>query len=76
WRHAFGNVTPSSSLAFASSATTFSVTGVPIARDSAVVEIGLDVSVGKNAKVGVSYSGQYGSGYRDNAIQGNLLWRF
>lgn len=76
WRHAFGNVTPTSRLAFASSATTFTVSGVPIARDSAVVELGLDVSVGKNATVGVPYSGQYGSGYRDNAIQGNLLWRF
>ena len=76
WRHAFGNVTPTSSLAFAGSATAFTVSGVPIARDSAVVELGLDVSVGKNATVGVSYSGQYGGGYRDNAIQGNLLWRF
>jgi fibronectin-binding autotransporter adhesin len=52
------------------------VSGVPIARDSAVVELGLDVSVGKNAAVGVFYSGQYGDGYRDNAIQENLLWRF
>jgi len=76
WRHAFGNVTPTSRLAFASSATTFTVSGAPIARDSAVVELGLDVSVGKNATVDVSYPGQYGSGYRDNAIQGNLLWRF
>src|SRR5471030_12586 len=76
WRHAFDNATPTSSLAFAGSASAFTVSGVPIARDSAVVELGLDVSVGKNATVGVSYSGQYGGEYRENAIQGSLLWRF
>ncbi|AMM18108.1 hypothetical protein AX768_28755 [Burkholderia sp. PAMC 28687] len=46
------------------------------ANDTAVVEVGLDVSVGKSATVGISYSGQYGGGYRDNAIQGNVMWRF
>ena len=40
WRHAFGDVTPTSSFAFAGG-DTFTIAGVPIARDAAVIEAGL-----------------------------------
>ncbi|WP_102869232.1 autotransporter outer membrane beta-barrel domain-containing protein, partial [Burkholderia thailandensis] len=76
WRHAFGSARPTSTLAFASGGASFQVAGVPIARDSAVLELGIDASVTKNLTLGVSYSGQYGSGVRDNAVLGNALWRF
>ena len=76
WRHAFGNARPTSTFAFASGSASFQVAGVPIARDSAVLEVGLDASVTKNLTLGVSYSGQFGSGVRDNAVLGNILWRF
>ncbi|WP_153100663.1 autotransporter outer membrane beta-barrel domain-containing protein [Paraburkholderia hayleyella] len=76
WRHAFGALSPTARMAFTGSPTTFSIAGVPLARDSAVVELGVDISVGKNATLGFSYAGQYGSGYRDNAIQGSVLWKF
>ncbi|PCE32533.1 autotransporter domain-containing protein [Burkholderia ubonensis] len=76
WRHAFGNVRPTSTFAFAAGSTSFQVAGVPIARDSAVLELGLDASVTKNLTLGVSYSGQFGSGVRDNAVLGNILWKF
>ncbi|KWF08630.1 autotransporter domain-containing protein [Burkholderia ubonensis] len=76
WRHAFGNVRPTSTFAFAAGSTSFQVAGVPIARDSAVLELGVDASVTKNLTLGVSYSGQFGSGVRDNAVLGNILWKF
>ncbi|KGR96197.1 autotransporter domain-containing protein [Burkholderia sp. ABCPW 111] len=76
WRHAFGSARPTSTLAFAAGGSSFQVAGVPIARDSAVLELGIDASVTKNLTLGVSYSGQYGSGVRDNAVLGNALWRF
>ncbi|MCA3932948.1 autotransporter domain-containing protein, partial [Burkholderia sp.] len=76
WRHAFGNVRPSSSFTFANGGTSFQVSGVPIARDSAVLEAGIDATITKRLTLGLTYSGQYGSGVRDNAILGNILWKF
>ncbi|AOJ06751.1 autotransporter outer membrane beta-barrel domain-containing protein [Burkholderia mayonis] len=76
WRHAFGSARPTSTFAFVGGGSSFQVAGVPIARDSAVLELGIDASVTKNLTLGVSYSGQYGSGVRDNAVLGNVSWRF
>ena len=43
WRHVFGDVTPTSTLAFASAPSIpFAVAGAPIARDALAVEAGLD----------------------------------
>ncbi|RUU96308.1 autotransporter outer membrane beta-barrel domain-containing protein, partial [Mesorhizobium sp. M7A.T.Ca.TU.009.01.3.1] len=58
WRHAFGDVTPTSSFAFAGG-DHFTIAGVPIARDSAVVEVGLDFNMSANATLGLSYTGQF-----------------
>jgi len=49
---------------------------VPIARDSAVLEAGIDANITKRLTLGLTYSGQYGSGVRDNAVLGNILWKF
>jgi outer membrane autotransporter protein len=75
WRHAFGGVTPSSTLAFAGGAP-FSIAGVPIARNAAVIDAGLDFALSKNTTFGVSYNGQFGSGVRDQSIRANLGLRF
>ncbi|RQR24950.1 autotransporter domain-containing protein, partial [Burkholderia sp. Bp9143] len=76
WRHAFGNVRPSSAFTFANGGTSFQVSGVPIARDSAVLEAGIDAAITKRLTLGLTFSGQYGSGVRDNAVLGNILWKF
>lgn len=75
WRHAFGDVTPLSTLAFAGS-NAFTVSGVPIARDAAVLEAGLDFDIAPKAKLGVSYTGQFGSGVSDNGAKLDLSVRF
>ncbi|WP_325095493.1 autotransporter outer membrane beta-barrel domain-containing protein, partial [Burkholderia contaminans] len=76
WRHAFGNTQPASTLSFASGGAPFSVVGVPIARDAAVLEVGVDAAVTKNLSLGLSYSGQLGRHISDHALYGNLLWKF
>ncbi|HTJ93984.1 MAG TPA: autotransporter domain-containing protein, partial [Pararobbsia sp.] len=76
WRHAFGNVQASSTVAFVSGGTSFDVNGVPIARDAAVVELGVDANVTKNLTFGLAYGGQYGGGTRDNSISGRFAWKF
>jgi len=75
WRHAFGDTTPTSSAAFAGSSA-FNVAGVPIGKDVAVLEGGLDFALQRNLTLGVSYSGQVGSGVEDHGVRANLLWKF
>ena len=65
-----------SRIAFTAGGPTFDIQGVPIARDAAVVELGVDATLTRNLTFGVQYSGQYGGGAHDNAITGNLQWRF
>jgi len=75
WRHAFGEVTPTSSLAFAGG-DAFTIAGVPIARDAAVIEAGIDMKMSPNATLGLSYSGQFGGGAVDNGAKANLSVKF
>jgi outer membrane autotransporter protein len=61
WRYAVGDVKPTVSESFAGGSP-FDISGVPIARNEAVFDLGLGVRVTRNATVSVSYSGQYASG--------------
>jgi fibronectin-binding autotransporter adhesin len=73
WRHVFGDVTPDSTLAFASAPSIpFTIAGAPIARDSLAIEAGFDWKLTSNATVGVFYSGELGAHDVDNAIKGKL----
>jgi fibronectin-binding autotransporter adhesin len=76
WRHALGDATPEMSLAFASGGIPFTIAGAPLAKNSAVVEAGLDLAVTANAKLGVVYSGQLADTAQDHAVKGNFLLRF
>lgn len=75
WRHAFGDVTPGTTLAFQGSQS-FTVAGAPIARDAALVEFGVSARVSEAVAVGVGYSGQFGGGNRANAGNINVRWRY
>ncbi len=76
WQHAFDVVTPDSALVFASTGVGFTVYGVPLAQDSALIDTGLDFALGENATAGVSYSGQFGDRVTDNAVKGRLTVLF
>jgi outer membrane autotransporter protein len=76
WRHAFGDLNPASVLAFAQGGDTFTASGAPVARDAAVVEVGLGIDVSKRTTVGVSYGGQFGDGNRQNTGTLDVRYRF
>jgi outer membrane autotransporter protein len=76
WQHAFGDVTPAAGLAFQSLGASFATSGVPLARDAALVEAGLDLRVSPRAKLGASYSGELANHLQDNAVKGNFSWNF
>ncbi|WP_170182053.1 autotransporter outer membrane beta-barrel domain-containing protein [Phreatobacter stygius] len=75
WRHAFGDTVPAARLAFAGG-TPFGITGVPIARNAAVVEAGLDFNLTPAATLGFTYGGQFGSGLIDQTAKANFNVRF
>lgn len=75
WRHAFGNVTSLASVAIAGS-NAFSVSGVPIAREAAVIEAGLDFGLSPSATIGITYGGQFGTNTSDQSVRGKFVWAF
>jgi outer membrane autotransporter protein len=75
WRHAFGDVTPTATLAFAGSSS-FTVAGLPIAEDAAVVEAGLDLAISPSAALSLAYTGQLASDAQDHAFKGVLAVKF
>ena len=75
WRHAFGGLWPSATLAF-DQGPAFSVAGAPIARDAARVELGADLVVVRNLTAGLSYAGEFGGGSRQHTGSLDLRWRF
>jgi outer membrane autotransporter protein len=76
WQHAFGDVTPTAALSFQSTGSGFNILGVPIARDTALVEAGGDLQLTAQAKIGVSYAGQLANSAHDHSVKGNFTWRF
>lgn len=75
WRHAFDDVTPTVSHAFNGSSN-FTVSGVPLAQDVAIVEVGFTTSLSETLDLGVSYNGQFGSRVQDHGVRGDLSWKF
>lgn len=74
WRHAFGDA-PTSTHSFAGG-NAFTVAGVPLARDTLVLDAGLEIDLTDNAKFGLGYSGQIGSGLSDHGVRANLAVQF
>ncbi|MBZ7926575.1 autotransporter-associated beta strand repeat-containing protein [Ensifer adhaerens] len=76
WRRAFGDLLPLSTMRFAGGGDQFLTAGVPIARDAAVVEAGLDYALSPSATLGVTYAGQFGSDVSDQSARVNLNVKF
>jgi len=77
WQHAFGDVTPEAKMAFISvPSENFTVAGAPLSRDAALVEVGLDLDLSDQARIGVSYLGQYSADTTVNAAQADLRLKF
>ena len=76
WQHAFGDVTPIAALAFQNGGGAFSVGGVPIAADSALVEGGVDWRIAAQIKFGVEYQGELAQHAQVHTAKGKFTWIF
>ncbi|KXO75778.1 hypothetical protein AYJ56_09905 [Brucella anthropi] len=75
WQHAVGDTTPVARHAFTGSEV-FSVAGVPIAEDAALIEAGLNFQFSENASLAAGYKGQFGDGAVRNGFNASFNVRF
>ena len=75
WQHAFGDLVPLTTVALAGG-NGFIVAGAPMARDAALVRLGLDMDVTETTVLGVSYGGQFGDGTTNHEARLDLSVRF
>ncbi|WP_208948568.1 autotransporter outer membrane beta-barrel domain-containing protein [Segnochrobactrum spirostomi] len=76
WQYAFGDTTPVSTLSFEAGGSAFQETGIPIARNTALVGVGFDFTATPNVTVGLHYAGQLAGSSQDNAIDGRVSIKF
>jgi outer membrane autotransporter protein len=76
WRHAFGDVTPKSTMSFSNGSADFTVQGVPISRNSALVELRSAADVTDALTLGLSYSGQFAGDARQHGVRADVRLRF
>lgn len=76
WQHAFGDTTPQSLMSFAAASSPFTIAGVPIARDMALVEAGIDAAAWHNVLVSLIYSGRLANDASAHATKANLTVKF
>ncbi|WP_084032665.1 autotransporter domain-containing protein [Chelativorans sp. J32] len=75
WRHAFGDTKPTSDLAF-EGVPSFTTAGLPLAKNEAMVGLGLDLELAKNATMSLSYSGSFNGDTRTNTFDARFRMRF
>ena len=63
-------------LAFQGTGAGFSVAGIPIARDTALVEAGFDWRFAPQAKLGAFYQGELAAHAQTHAVKGAFTWDF
>ncbi|WP_417689804.1 autotransporter domain-containing protein [Roseibium sp.] len=76
WRHALGDVNPSSTMRFASGGDAFSVAGAPIDQNTASFEAGLSLQKDSAFDMEVTYLGEIGETSQDHSGRLGFRYRF
>lgn len=75
WRHAWGDINPSKTLAF-EAGPSFTVTGAPLARNTALLKLEAEIAWSRNAALAMGLRSEIGQGLREQAAQIKLHWGF
>lgn len=77
WRHAFGDVDPTSRAAFASApAATFAVRGAPVSENTLALDAAIGTRLGADTTLTFGYSGAFASDARDHGAKLELRIEF
>ncbi|WP_313139848.1 autotransporter domain-containing protein [Stenotrophomonas sp.] len=72
WQNAAGDVRSSSRQRFAVGSSTFSIDGVPLARNVGIAELGVAVNIGDNSRLSLGAQGRAGGGQHELGAQ--MTW--
>jgi outer membrane autotransporter protein len=61
---------------FQSTGAGFGISGVPIARDAALIEAGYEVRLTPQVTLGLFYAGELANSAQDHSVKGNFAWQF
>lgn len=75
WQRAWGDRSPTTTLAFATGPD-FTVSAAPIAKDSAVIEVGIGASLGPSSRLNLVYSATLAGQSNSQMLQAQLQWWF
>lgn len=76
WQHTYGNETPKASMTFAGTGAGFDVQGTPMSKDAAIIEAGVEMNIGQNSKVQLTYAGQIASDAKNQEMRIEFSHRF
>ena len=76
WRHAYGDLLPASTVAFAGGGGSFVTAGAPTAHDAAVFEAGFSTAASHSLILSIFYSGEFSDEATAQGFHGNVTWKF
>jgi uncharacterized protein with beta-barrel porin domain len=76
WQHAFDRFSPEQVLTLQNAAQDFTVQGVPLKSDAAVVQAGIGIVLSPDVVLDVGYDGAFSAASRDHGLRGELRWTF
>ncbi|WP_250625598.1 autotransporter-associated beta strand repeat-containing protein [Pinirhizobacter soli] len=76
WQHAWGDVKPMNSMRYVAGGPSFTIAGVPVAKNAAAFTGGISFLVAPKVSVDATYSGQFASHATDQAARLSLTWMF
>lgn len=75
WKHAFGDLGVKSQHSF-SNGDSFTITGMPIAENSAVVGAGVKIQINPQSSLNISVEGQFADGTRKQSANATFVMKF
>lgn len=75
-RHAAGNLSPQASVGFSNTTSSYDIGGSELARDSVVVDLGVQYSPTNNGSIGVHYGATFGGGGVSNGLTAQYQYKF
>ena len=74
WRHAFGDINPSSDMSIGGAG--FGVKGASVAENAAMIDAGIDFKLAPNTTLGLTYSGQLAEGASAHSVKADFKVKF
>ncbi len=77
WHHSFGDIDPTSRVAFASTpAASFAVRGAPVSEDALAVDARINLALTDSTTLSFGYAGEFASDARDQGLRSEIRVKF